>query len=154
MLPLRISCFDGIDNPKPIPDLAGPKAALKVPQDPATLAHFIHRETGKLLGLPYPGGPEVERQTGWPAPAIFPGEFMTVIVVAVTNATYPREVIDEGLALTERFDPVLNQVERRLDTSRCRSRRPFKKTPWQPRPRPGPVATVQSPATYESSRGA
>jgi len=26
---------DGIDNPKPIPDLSGPKAALKVSQDPA-----------------------------------------------------------------------------------------------------------------------
>jgi hypothetical protein len=35
---------DGIDNPKPIPDLAGPKAALKVSQDPdkAALEAFIH----------------------------------------------------------------------------------------------------------------
>jgi hypothetical protein len=35
---------DGIDNPKLIPDLSGPKTALKVPQDPGSdaLAHFIH----------------------------------------------------------------------------------------------------------------
>jgi hypothetical protein len=35
---------DGIDNPRPIPDLAGPKAALKVSQDPdkAALEAFIH----------------------------------------------------------------------------------------------------------------
>jgi hypothetical protein len=35
---------DGIDNPKPIPDLGGPKAALKVSQDPASpaLEQFIH----------------------------------------------------------------------------------------------------------------
>jgi hypothetical protein len=35
---------DGIDNPKRIPDLSGPKAVLKVPQDPARpdLAAFIH----------------------------------------------------------------------------------------------------------------
>jgi hypothetical protein len=29
---------DGIDNPKPIPDLSGPKSALKVSQDPASRA--------------------------------------------------------------------------------------------------------------------
>jgi hypothetical protein len=34
---------DGIDNPKPIPDLSGPKAALKIGQDPpGALEHFIH----------------------------------------------------------------------------------------------------------------
>jgi len=35
---------DGIDNPKPIPDLAGPKAALKINQDPSSgaLEGFIH----------------------------------------------------------------------------------------------------------------
>jgi hypothetical protein len=35
---------DGIDNPKPIPDLSGPKASLKVSQDPASdaLSRFIH----------------------------------------------------------------------------------------------------------------
>ena len=35
---------DGVDNPKPIPDLGGPKAALKVSQDPANgkLEQFIH----------------------------------------------------------------------------------------------------------------
>jgi hypothetical protein len=35
---------DGIDNPKPIPDLSGPKAALKVSQDPSSpaLESFIH----------------------------------------------------------------------------------------------------------------
>jgi len=35
---------DGIDNPKPIPDLSGPKDRLKVPQDPASpaLESFIH----------------------------------------------------------------------------------------------------------------
>jgi hypothetical protein len=35
---------DGIDNPKPIPDLSGPKATLKISQDPARadLEHFIH----------------------------------------------------------------------------------------------------------------
>jgi hypothetical protein len=35
---------DGIDNPKPIPDLSGPKTALKVDQDPARgdLERFIH----------------------------------------------------------------------------------------------------------------
>jgi hypothetical protein len=35
---------DGIDNPKPIPDLSGPKSALKVSQDPASggLEVFIH----------------------------------------------------------------------------------------------------------------
>jgi len=35
---------DGIDNPRPIPDLSGPKAALKVSQDPASpaLERFIH----------------------------------------------------------------------------------------------------------------
>ena len=35
---------DGIDNPKPIPDLGGPKSALKVSQDPANpqLETFIH----------------------------------------------------------------------------------------------------------------
>ncbi|HEX7758150.1 MAG TPA: hypothetical protein VF459_01510, partial [Caulobacteraceae bacterium] len=35
---------DGVDNPKPIPDLGGPKAALKVSQDPAggDLERFIH----------------------------------------------------------------------------------------------------------------
>ena len=35
---------DGIDNPKPIPDLSGPKSALKVSQDPSTgaLEGFIH----------------------------------------------------------------------------------------------------------------
>ena len=35
---------DGIDNPKPIPDLGGPKARLKVNQDPASpaLKGFIH----------------------------------------------------------------------------------------------------------------
>src|SRR5262249_24097126 len=34
---------DGIDNPKPIPDLSGPKTVLKVAQDqPGGLEHFIH----------------------------------------------------------------------------------------------------------------
>ena len=35
---------DGIDNPKPIPNLSGPKSALKVNQDPASggLESFIH----------------------------------------------------------------------------------------------------------------
>jgi hypothetical protein len=35
---------DGIDNPRPIPDLGGPKAALKVSQDPGSpaLERFIH----------------------------------------------------------------------------------------------------------------
>ncbi len=35
---------DGIDNPKPIPDLGGPKSRLKVSQDPASgqLEGFIH----------------------------------------------------------------------------------------------------------------
>jgi len=35
---------DGIDNPKPIPNLSGPKSALKVSQDPASpaLEAFIH----------------------------------------------------------------------------------------------------------------
>lgn len=35
---------DGIDNPRPIPDLSGPKTRLKVSQDPAasTLERFIH----------------------------------------------------------------------------------------------------------------
>ncbi|MGA2953117.1 MAG: hypothetical protein ABSD80_12890 [Caulobacteraceae bacterium] len=35
---------DGIDNPKPIPDLSSPKSALKVSQDPARgdLERFIH----------------------------------------------------------------------------------------------------------------
>jgi len=35
---------DGIDNPKPIPDLSGPKARLKISQDPASpaLQAFIH----------------------------------------------------------------------------------------------------------------
>jgi len=35
---------DGIDNPKPIPNLSGPKSALKVSQDPASpaLESFIH----------------------------------------------------------------------------------------------------------------
>lgn len=35
---------DGIDNPKPIPDLAGPRAALKVSRDPnkPDLRNFIH----------------------------------------------------------------------------------------------------------------
>lgn len=35
---------DGIDNPRPIPDLSGPKSALKVAQDPAdpALETFIH----------------------------------------------------------------------------------------------------------------
>ena len=35
---------DGIDNPKPIPDLSGPRSALKVSQDPADrkLEAFIH----------------------------------------------------------------------------------------------------------------
>lgn len=35
---------DGVDNPKPIPDLGGPKSALKVAQDPASpaLEAFIH----------------------------------------------------------------------------------------------------------------
>jgi hypothetical protein len=35
---------DGIDNPRPIPDLGGPKSALKVAQDPASpaLETFIH----------------------------------------------------------------------------------------------------------------
>jgi hypothetical protein len=35
---------DGIDNPRPIPNLSGPKPALKVSQDPASpaLEHFIH----------------------------------------------------------------------------------------------------------------
>jgi hypothetical protein len=35
---------DGIDNPKPIPDLSGPKSALKISQDPANgaLEGFIH----------------------------------------------------------------------------------------------------------------
>ncbi|QUD87830.1 hypothetical protein [Phenylobacterium montanum] len=33
---------DGIDNPIPIPDLGGPKVRLRIPQDPASLQHFIH----------------------------------------------------------------------------------------------------------------
>jgi hypothetical protein len=35
---------DGIDNPKPIPNLSGPKSALKVSQDPSSpaLERFIH----------------------------------------------------------------------------------------------------------------
>jgi hypothetical protein len=35
---------DGIDNPRPIPDLSGPKSALKVSKDPASpvLERFIH----------------------------------------------------------------------------------------------------------------
>lgn len=35
---------DGVDNPKPIPDLGGPKAQLKIDQDPASpaLETFIH----------------------------------------------------------------------------------------------------------------
>ena len=35
---------DGIDNPRPIPDLGGPKSALKISQDPSSpaLETFIH----------------------------------------------------------------------------------------------------------------
>lgn len=35
---------DGVDNPRPIPDLGGPKSSLKVDQDPASgrLEYFIH----------------------------------------------------------------------------------------------------------------
>ena len=33
---------DGLADPRPIPDLSGPKGSLKIPQAPATLSPFIH----------------------------------------------------------------------------------------------------------------
>lgn len=47
---------DGIDNPKPIPDLAAPKARLKVPQDPASpqLPAFIHGQITEEFNGPEP----------------------------------------------------------------------------------------------------
>jgi hypothetical protein len=51
---------DHLDNPKPIPDLGGPRARLKVSRDPAdpALAHFIHGLITQEFDGPEPS-PEV-----------------------------------------------------------------------------------------------
>ena len=47
---------DGIDNPRPIPDLGGPKASLHVTQDPASpaLERFIHGQITEEFNGPEP----------------------------------------------------------------------------------------------------
>jgi hypothetical protein len=51
---------DHVDNPKPIPDLGGPRARLKVSRDPAdpALAHFIHGLVTEEFDGPEPS-PEI-----------------------------------------------------------------------------------------------
>jgi hypothetical protein len=69
---------DGQFNPKPIPDLSGPKAALKVDQDPARsdLSRFIRG----LVVEEFDGEP--------PPPAVLEG--LTAYVRALTPAWCPR----------------------------------------------------------------
>jgi hypothetical protein len=69
---------DGIDNPKPIPDLAGPKAALKISQAPGAkaLEGFIHGLVTQEFD-----GPE-------PPPAVLSG--LAAYVRALTPAACPK----------------------------------------------------------------
>ncbi|THD77053.1 MAG: hypothetical protein E7812_13935 [Phenylobacterium sp.] len=69
---------DGIDNPKPIPDLSGPKAKLKIAQAPADhkLEPFIHGLVTEEFD-----GPE-------PAPAVLDG--LAAYVRALSPAACPK----------------------------------------------------------------
>jgi hypothetical protein len=83
---------DGIDNPKPIPDLSGPKAALKVDQDPASgkLQPFIHGLVTEEFD-----GPE-------PTPAVMAG--LTAYVRALDPAACParaREPMSVTLLMSD-----------------------------------------------------
>ena len=83
---------DGIDNPKPIPDLSGPKASLKVDQDPASgkLQPFIHGLVTEEFD-----GPE-------PTPAVMAG--LTAYVRALDPAACParaREPMSVALLMSD-----------------------------------------------------
>ncbi len=88
---------DGIDNPKPIPNLSGPKAALKVSQDPASpaLERFIH------------GIVTEEFDGDEPPPAVLKG--LAAYVRALSPAACPAQS-------TERMTPAgaLDDVRRTL----------------------------------------
>ena len=83
---------DGIDNPRPIPDLSGPKARLKVDQAPASpaLATFIHGLVTEEFD-----GPE-------PSPATLRG--LAAYVRALTPAACPttaRQPVDARLLMSD-----------------------------------------------------
>jgi hypothetical protein len=83
---------NGIDDPKPIPDLSGPKAQLKAPQDPAEqkLKPFIHGLITEEFD-----GPE-------PTPAVLEG--LAAYVRALNPAACParaREPLDVALLMSD-----------------------------------------------------
>jgi hypothetical protein len=83
---------DGIDNPKPIPDLSGPKSALKIDQAPdhRALETFIHGLVTQEFD-----GPE-------PAPAVLEG--LAAYVRALDPAACPaqaRQAVDAPLLMSD-----------------------------------------------------
>ncbi|HEX3886605.1 MAG TPA: hypothetical protein VHW05_03830, partial [Phenylobacterium sp.] len=83
---------NGIDDPKPIPDLSGPKAQLKAPQDPAEqkLKPFIHGLITEEFD-----GPE-------PTPAVLEG--LAAYVRALNPAACParaREPLGVALLMSD-----------------------------------------------------
>jgi hypothetical protein len=73
---------DGIDNPKPIPDLSGPRTALKVDQDPAS---------GKLEAF-IDGVVTQEFDGAAPPPAVLKG--LAAYVRALTPAACPARALE------------------------------------------------------------
>ena len=100
---------DGIDNPKPIPDLSGPKAALKVDQDPASgkLEAFIDGViTQEFDGAEPP--PAVLKGLAAYVRALSPEACPGVRPMTVTAAGAledARRAVRAALAALERHDP-------------------------------------------------
>ena len=105
---------DGIDNPKPIPDLSGPKAALKVDQDPASgkLETFIHGVvTEEFDGAEPP--PAVLKGLAAYVRALSPGACPPAVSEPLTAATALDDVhraVGAGLAALARGDVAAAEV--------------------------------------------
>ena len=88
---------DGIDNPKPIPDLSGPKAALKIDQagEGRALEGFIHGLVTQEFD-----GPE-------PTPAVLDGLAAYVRALSPDACpAAPRERVDARLLMIDALLPL------------------------------------------------
>lgn len=100
---------DGIDNPKPIPDLSGPKARLKISQTPGdpALAAFIHGiVTQEFDGAEPP--PAVMAGLAAYVRALSPGACPTAEREPLRAATYignARRAVQTAIAALDHKDP-------------------------------------------------